>query len=172
MSISADEAETLLLRDLAVYEAAVVKTVRAPLSDNQFAALVSFAYNVGAAAFAASKIPALINNGRYDAVPAELMRYVYAKGKRLEGLVNRRAAEAGLWAKGDFVSSASVPAQTESARHFLAPEVLAPIAGAGAGLAGFADGSGPFQWALAAVMVLCAALGAWYFIRRMRRSPL
>jgi len=170
MEITAAEAETLLLKDLRLYEAAVEKAVRAPLSDNQFAALVSFIYNVGPEAFNKSRIPALINQGNYDAVPRELMRYVYAKGKRLDGLANRRAAEAGLWAKGDFISSAAVPAQTDAAslRHYFAPEVLAPIAGAGAGLAGFADGSGPFQWALAVIMVLCAGLGAWYFIRRMR----
>ncbi|KAA6204553.1 MAG: lysozyme [Candidatus Tokpelaia sp.] len=170
MVIDEMRAEALLLQDLQHYEAAVVRLVRAPLSDNQFSALVSFAYNIGTAAFAKSRIPALINKGNYHAVPAELMRYVYAGGKRLEGLVNRRAAEAGLWAKGDFVSSSAQRAEPKREMRWLAPEVVAPLAGSAAGLAAFADGQGPFQWALALIMVLCALGGAWYFVRRMRRA--
>lgn len=46
----------------------------------------------------------------YDAIPAELMKWVNAGGKKVPGLVNRRAAEAGLWAKGEFVASNTVEA--------------------------------------------------------------
>lgn len=45
------------------------------------------------------------------------MKWVNAGGKRVKGLVNRRSAEAGLWAKGEFVSSNTVPAAPK------APEV-------------------------------------------------
>lgn len=171
MVVDAGRAEAMLRQDLRRYEAAVAAAAPgAALSDNQFSALVSFAYNVGLEVFQKSRIPAFIKAGDYHAVPAELMRYVYAKGKRLEGLVNRRAAEAGLWAKGDFVASAAVRADKRRENRLLAPEVLAPLAGSAAGLAGFADGRGPFQWALALAMVLCALGGAWYFIRRMRKN--
>jgi len=172
MVIDEQQAEALLLQDLQHYEAAVARLISAPLADNQFSALVSFAYNIGAAAFAKSRLPALINAGHYQAVPGELMRYVYAGGKRLEGLVNRRAAEAGLWARGDFVSSSSQRAEIRRENRLLAPEVVAPLAGSAAGLAAFTDGQGPFQWALALIMVLYAVGGAWYFIRRMRRAAL
>lgn len=170
MSIDKAAAEAMLARDLRRYEAAVSQAVRAPLSDNQFAALVSFAYNIGIEAFAKSRLLTLINAGEYDAAPRELMRYVYSRGKRLEGLANRRAAEAGLWAKDEFVASRSVPAALKNEKHYLAPEVLAPVLGSAAGLAGFAEGHGPFQWVLALAMLLCAVLGAWYFIRRQRRG--
>lgn len=167
MVIDKARAETMLQQDLRQYEAAV-NAVSSTLTDNQFSALVSFAYNVGTETFNKSRIPALVKSGQLHAVPAELMRYVYAKGKKLSGLVNRRAAESGLWVKGNFVSSAYQTADLKRG-YFMAPEVMAPVVGSCAGLAGFANGSGPFQWALAFVMVLCALGGAWYFICRHRR---
>lgn len=53
MKITADRAEAILRADLGQYEQAVEQAVKVPLSDNQFAALVSFCFNVGPGAFAA-----------------------------------------------------------------------------------------------------------------------
>ncbi|EJF81752.1 hypothetical protein MCS_00177, partial [Bartonella doshiae NCTC 12862 = ATCC 700133] len=75
------------------------------LSDEQFGALVSFCYNVGIAAFQNSTLLKRLNRGDYEAVPTELQKWTKASGKRLQGLVHRRVAEAGLWAKGAYVSS-------------------------------------------------------------------
>jgi lysozyme len=78
----------------------VVKAdVLADLSDSQYAALLSFVFNLGAGAKWA--IWKRINARQFDAVPAQLMRFVNAGGKRLPGLVRRRAAEAALWEQVD-----------------------------------------------------------------------
>lgn len=110
MVISEAEAERLLIKDLARFEAAVERLVKVPLTDGQFAALVSFAFNVGEGAWAKSTLLKKLNAGKYDAVPSELNKWVNGGGKRLQGLVNRRAAEGGLWARGSFVASNTVEA--------------------------------------------------------------
>ncbi len=109
MRISDKEAEDILKKDLGKFEDRVTRLVKVPLTDNQFAVLVSFDFNTGA--LHKSTLLKKLNAGDYDAVPAELMKWVNAGGKRVQGLVNRRAAEAGLWAKGEFVSSNTVEAK-------------------------------------------------------------
>lgn len=109
MRISDKEAEDILKKDLGKFEDRVSRLVKVPLTDNQFAVLVSFDFNTGA--LHKSTLLKKLNEGDYDAVPAELMKWVNAGGKRVQGLVNRRAAEAGLWAKGEFVSSNTVEAK-------------------------------------------------------------
>lgn len=102
-----EQAENWLSIDLRVFELAVDSLVKVPLNDNQFDALVIFAFNVGVAAFERSTLLRLLNAGNYVAVPEQLMRWVkdqkMVKGKRvtvtIEGLVNRRAAEIALWCK-------------------------------------------------------------------------
>lgn len=168
MVITDLEATNMLLNDLRQFEQAVEQSVKVKLSDNQFAALVSLTYNIGIAAFKKSTLLKKLNMGDYEAVPAELMKWVNAGGKRLQGLVNRRSAEGGLWAKGEFVSSNYIKPQAVKDNPLTKPELIAPMIGALAGLSGFASGSGPFQWALAIVMVLGALIGAGYFICRIR----
>lgn len=109
MRISDKEAEDILKTDLRKFEDRVSRLVKVPLTDNQFAVLVSFDFNTGA--LHKSTLLKKLNAGDYDAAPAELMKWVNAGGKRVQGLVNRRAAEAGLWAKGEFVSSNTVEAK-------------------------------------------------------------
>jgi lysozyme len=109
LRISDKEAEDILKTDLRKFEDRVSRLVKVPLTDNQFAVLVSFDFNTGA--LHKSTLLKKLNAGDYDAVPSELMKWVNAGGKRVQGLVNRRAAEAGLWAKGEFVSSNTVEAK-------------------------------------------------------------
>lgn len=109
--ISETQATRLLMEDLARFEAAIERLVRVPLSDGQFGALVSWAFNVGEGAAARSGLIRRLNKGEYDAVPGELARWNKAAGKVVPGLSNRRAAEAGLWARGSHVASASVTAE-------------------------------------------------------------
>lgn len=51
------------------------------------------------------------------------------------------------------------------------PEALGTLGSAASGLAAIASGNGPVQYALAIVMLACAAVGLWYFIKRIRREP-
>lgn len=133
--VTRDEAERLLRRDLIHAEMVVNARVEVPLTQHQFDALVSFVYNVGADAFRRSTLLRKLNRGDYAAVPVELAKWVHAGGRKVEGLVNRRAAEAGLWVKGSFVSGREVEAAAEPAR---ARDVLATDTGKAAGVVGLA----------------------------------
>lgn len=63
------------------------------MSDGQRAALVDFIYNMGAGAFAASTLRKRVMGEEWDAVPAQLRRWVYAGPNKLNGLIARREDE-------------------------------------------------------------------------------
>lgn len=102
MRITQDMAEIWLAEDLRRVAGEVEALLKVPVSDNQFAALVSFAFNVGVENFSGSTLLRLLNRGWYEQVPAQLLRWVYAKGEALGGLARRRAAEARLWNTADI----------------------------------------------------------------------
>lgn len=91
------EGERLLRKDVGFAERAVLRLVRVPLSDGQFDALVSFTFNLGSGSLQRSALRRKLNRGEYYAIPNELMRWVNAGGRRLNGLVKRREAEANLF---------------------------------------------------------------------------
>lgn len=99
LRISEAEALDILDVDLDECEDRVARAVKVPLSDNQFAALVSFDFNTGAIT-KASFVRAL-NAGSYDAVRPGLMQWVKSKGQTLRGLVRRREAEGALFTRKD-----------------------------------------------------------------------
>lgn len=98
------QAEVMLDDDLAEAAAAVERYVKVPLSDSQFAALVSWTFNLGGGALRVSTLLRRLNAGEYWAVPEEMKRWTKAcvNGRltELPGLVKRRAAEAALWEAG------------------------------------------------------------------------
>lgn len=99
LRVTEPEAVAILAKDLDECEDRVSRAVTVPISDNQFAALVSFDFNTGAI-FKASFVKAL-NRGDYAAVRPGLMQWVKAKGQTLRGLVRRREAEAALFTRKD-----------------------------------------------------------------------
>lgn len=165
MVLSEQEAEVLLLQDLQQYEQAIEMLVDVELNDNQFAALVSFVFNVGIGAFARSRLLKKLNERDYSAVASELTKWVKAGGVRVEGLANRRAAEAGLWVCGGFVSSHYQKPDASFKVALLKSGVLAPLIGSFSGLSGFVSGSGPVQWALALLMLFATLTAIIIFIR-------
>lgn len=66
------------------------------LTGGQLAAIADFAYNLGLGRLKASTLRRRINAGDMDGAKHELRRWVYARGRRLPGLVLRREAEAAL----------------------------------------------------------------------------
>lgn len=92
-----DQVEQLLRQDLQRFVKAVNDAVRVRLTQNEFDALVSFAFNVGVGAFKSSTLLKRVNAVRKDKVPYELSRWVYSGGERIPGLINRRNKEAELW---------------------------------------------------------------------------
>ena len=97
--ISCAEGLRLLQQDVRSAEQAVLRLIRVPLSGGQFDALTSFTYNLGAGALQRSTLRRKVNRGEHGAVPAEFLRWVWAGGRRLKGLVRRREAEAVLYVK-------------------------------------------------------------------------
>ena len=91
-------AEQMLKQDVKVNEAAVSRWVKGPLNQNQFDALVSFTFNLGEDNLRKSTLLKLLNQGKYESVPSELMRWIYADKKRSPGLISRRQAEGKLFA--------------------------------------------------------------------------
>ena len=90
------ECDARLERDLARCSRAVARALNgAPCSARQFDALVSFHYNTGA--IATATLTRLHVAGRYGEAADQFARWVHAGGKRLPGLVRRRAAEAALY---------------------------------------------------------------------------
>jgi lysozyme len=68
--------------------------------DNQTAAAVSFAYNIGVGGYCTSSVARRFNAGDFKGGCAEMSKYVYAGGRVLPGLITRRAAERRLCEKG------------------------------------------------------------------------
>jgi lysozyme len=89
----------LLAQDVAPVGQVVTKAVTVPLTQNQFDALVSFAFNVGNAAFTGSTLLKVLNQKQYKEVPTQLLRWTRSGGKVVPGLVNRRENEIKLWNK-------------------------------------------------------------------------
>jgi len=86
-------ADLLLQSDLKSFERAVNAAVKVPLTQGQFDALVSFAFNVGAGAFRLSTLLRVLNEGDYRAAAKQFDRWVHGGGKVLPGLVRRRRDE-------------------------------------------------------------------------------
>ena len=95
--ITRERAEALLLHDLMRTRAPAVRrlcpNVQAPARQ---AALLDFAFNLGNGALAGSTLRKRVNAERWAEVPAELRKWVRARGRVLRGLVLRREAEAAL----------------------------------------------------------------------------
>lgn len=99
MTCTQQQADDWLMLDLHKAAAAVRAAVKVPLTQNQFDALTSFVFNVGAGNFKTSTLLKLLNARDYKGAAGQFSRWVHANGKRLRGLVIRRAAEADLFSK-------------------------------------------------------------------------
>lgn len=96
-TISLAQANAYLLDDIQDAQKAVSDLVKVTLTENEYAALVSFVFNLGRGAFERSTMLKLLNRGMYDTVPPQLMRWTKVNGEDVAGLKRRRAAEARLW---------------------------------------------------------------------------
>jgi lysozyme len=91
------ECDGLLEADLHIAGDAVRRCIRVPLTPGQDVALRSFVFNVGGPALCRSRLAQMANSGQAPFLwCAELDKWVYAKGKKLPGLVRRRSEERAL----------------------------------------------------------------------------
>lgn len=113
MTCTQAQADLDLLANVADAVDCVNDSVRVPLTQNQFDALVDFTFNVGCGAFKSSTLLRMLNAGDLQGAHDQLDRWVMDNGKRVQGLQNRRDAEQALFKKpvGSFhpIDPAPVP---------------------------------------------------------------
>ena len=96
--ITKEQAEELIKHSLSTYEKAVDSFCRDDISQSQFDALVSFAYNLGTGALQKSTLIKKVNANPQDpTIKAEFLKWNKASGRVLAGLTRRRQAEANLY---------------------------------------------------------------------------
>lgn len=97
-TISKEEAEVLLRKDLDYFEKCVNKLLKSSVSQNQYDAVLSFTYNCGPGNLKSSTLLKKINRDPNDpTIAAEFRRWIYADGQKLLGLQRRREREAELY---------------------------------------------------------------------------
>ena len=100
-TITEPEAEALLKSDLKVFENAVNSAVKVGLTQSQFDACISLAYNIGTGAFANSDIVKNINGGKFGHACVDFPSWRKAGGQILAGLFSRRQIEMDFFGLGE-----------------------------------------------------------------------
>lgn len=96
--ISEQTASAILMDTLVTYERSVDSYTRDDINQNQFDALVSFCYNLGGYNLKRSTLLKKVNKNPDDpTIKDEFNKWVRAGGRKLKGLVRRRAEEADLY---------------------------------------------------------------------------
>jgi lysozyme len=95
--VTQEKASQILENDLRKIERSVLKYIDVEINDDQFAALVSFTFNVGTAALQRSVLRQKINYGHYDEGAKEFLKWIYAGGRKIIGLMRRRKLESDLF---------------------------------------------------------------------------
>lgn len=176
-------AEHLLRLDLENFEDIVRKAVKVELTDNQFSALVSFVYNVGETNFRKSSVLSVVNQKRFDLVPAKLALWNKGGGKVLPGLVRRRADEAALFMANTEEAEVLPDTQVKAAVGKPVVTSTTNIAASAVGVAGLTGAAaqvsdhiqsikedvGPelFAYGIAAVVLIGVI---WIIIERVKKS--
>ena len=98
-----DHAEFILKEEIEdEYEKHIKELVKVRLSQNQFDALVAWVFNLGYGNLKESTMLKVLNEGKYQEVPAQIKRWNKAGGQVLAGLVKRRDAEALMFEGKDW----------------------------------------------------------------------
>lgn len=95
-----EECHALLAIEIARAERAIDRLVRVPMPDTRRAAYISLVYNIGEGNFARSTLLRKTNAGDVVGACHEFSRWIYAKGRKLNGLVKRREKERQLCMRG------------------------------------------------------------------------
>lgn len=107
-TITRAQADALFEQDLSRFEYdlnALAVTSAVTLTQNQYDALLSFAYNLGLPSLRRSTLWRKIQADPTDpTIPSEFARWVYSANHRLPGLVTRRAQESAIYTSGKYPS--------------------------------------------------------------------
>jgi lysozyme len=138
------QAQDALAKELVGHEQAVLRLVSVDLNQNQFDALVSFAYNCGNGALEKSTLLKKLNKGDYPGAQAEFLKWTKGGGKVLRGLAIRRAKEAALFAERvEEDEPEPLPQALEAPVEPMKPGTKMAIAGAASGGTGAIVSSPP-----------------------------
>lgn len=88
------------LRDVQTFEGAIKQCVTVPMTQNEYDAYVSLAYNIGSQAFCSSTLVRLLNASQYAAACDQILRWDRFKGQPVRGLTLRRQREHALCTSG------------------------------------------------------------------------
>ena len=98
VAITEAKAMEYLMFEINQKSRAIDPMLREDLTGNQFAALISFAYNLGEGALRKSTLLKVVNATPLSPqIRTEFQKWIYADGKKLNGLLRRRNAEADLY---------------------------------------------------------------------------
>lgn len=97
LTITKQQAEILLALDMHRAAIGITKALSVPLTQGQFDALVSFAFNFGVAKLRGSTLWGLVQKKQFAMAAKQFGRWVYADGRKLLGLIKRREAEKNLF---------------------------------------------------------------------------
>ncbi len=95
--LTEEQALSLLHDDLRNASTAVMRLITVPLTDNEFSALISFTFNLGAHILQASTLRSQLNRGDLIDADAQFARWCYCGSIKLPGLLRRRQEEARLF---------------------------------------------------------------------------
>ncbi|OWK44038.1 lysozyme [Fimbriiglobus ruber] len=104
--ISPEQAGAIFLQDLSVTERAINQAVEVLLTQNEFDAAASLAFNIGAGNFARSTLVKLLNSGNTALAAQQFLRWDYAGGQVSPGLYGRRVAEKVIFEDGVYTNHA------------------------------------------------------------------
>ncbi len=132
------EAEAALMREISKFEDAVNRNVTVEINQNEFDAMVSLSYNIGAAAFARSSVLRRLNKGDRSGAARAFHLWNRGGGRVLPGLVARRAREAALFMKPvEKPETPYMPQTVEASKEPPKPSTVAVGACAATGGASF-----------------------------------
>lgn len=95
--ITKSQAKEYKLHDLKEFESTVNTSVKAPITQNQYDALVSLSYNIGSGAFKNSTLLKKLNASDYKGAAEQFLVWNKVNSKKVQGLVNRRETEKKLF---------------------------------------------------------------------------
>jgi len=99
--ITKEEAENLLRKDIIYFLHIIEPLIERELNENQWAAILSFVYNIGVFRFSFSTFLMKLNAGKpLEEVAKEFDRWIYVNEEPVQGLINRRKAEKELFLSG------------------------------------------------------------------------
>lgn len=137
--VSDVQGEMLLVEDLRRAQRAVMGLVKTDLTDQQFAALANFTFNVGAGMLQKSTLLEAVNAGQHERVPAQLRRWTLVDGKESRRLKVRREREIALYFEGGRLPKASLDGENLAPIDIRVGEPPRPLASP-AGKPGAPDG--------------------------------